>query len=127
MFTDVLTVLFVADIERSMALYRDGFGMTETYRFPREGVPEHVELRLGTTTLGLSSPAGLVREGLPPATRGTPFELAFGNDDTDVSLERLRAAGFRVLRKPYDSDAGNRVAYVEDFDGNRISIYSRRT
>ena len=39
MFTDVLTVLYVADIERSLRLYRDAFGMAETYRFPRTGCP----------------------------------------------------------------------------------------
>lgn len=128
MFTDVLVVLYCTDLERSVALYRDAFGMTESYRFPKSGPAEHVELRLGTTTLGLSAPAGLVTHGLPPVDRGTgqPVELAFGCDDADASLERLRAAGCRVVREPFDTPAGNRTAYVEDFDGNRISIYSRR-
>lgn len=125
MFTDVLVVLYVGDLERSVTLYRDVFGMTETYRFPRTGEPEHVELKLGQAILGLSSPAGLVSQGLPPATRGTPFELAIGTDDTDASLETLRAAGCRVIREPYDTKAGNRVAYIEDYDGNRISIFAK--
>jgi hypothetical protein len=30
-----------------------------------------------------------------------------------------------VVREPFDTEAGNRTAYVEDFDGNRISIYAR--
>ena len=42
-FDFMLPILYVADIERSVALYRDAFGMKETYRFPRQGVPEHVE------------------------------------------------------------------------------------
>ncbi len=125
MFTDVLTILFVADIERALGLYRDVFRMTETYRFPRDGVPEHVELRLGGAVIGLSSPQGLVTEGLPPATPGTPFEFAFGCDDTDAAFARLVAAGCAVVRAPFNSAAGNRSAYVEDYDGNRISIYSK--
>ncbi len=125
MFTDVLTVLYVADIERALRLYRDGFGMTETYRFPRTGVPEHVEVRIGATTLGLSSAAGLISHGMPPATRGQPFELAFGCDDVDAALPKLLAAGCTLLREPFDTAAGNRSAYVEDADGNRISIYAK--
>lgn len=128
MFTDVLTVLYVADLERSLRLYRGAFGMTETYRFPRTGVPEHVELRLGNTTLGLNTEAGLASHGMPPLRHGEgqPFELAFGCDDVDAALPRLLAAGFTLLREPFDTAAGNRTAYVEDSDGNRISIYSRR-
>ena len=125
MFKDLLVNLYVADIDRAVALYCEGFGMSETYRFPRDGVAEHVELRLGATTLGLSSAAGLARHGMPPATRGQPFELAIGCDDVDADLPKLRAAGFKVMREPYDTAAGNRTAYLEDADGNRISIYSR--
>ena len=127
MFTDVLTVLYVADLERSLALYRDAFGMTETYRFPRNGAPEHIEVRLGATTLGLSSAQGLKTHGLPPLKHGDgqPFELAFGCDDADVCYAQLLAAGCGAVRAPFDTAAGNRTAYVEDFDGNRVSIYSR--
>lgn len=125
MFRDILVNLYVADIERALTLYRDGFGMSETYRFPKSGAAEHVELRLGPTTMGLSSAAGLERHGMPPSTRGQPFELAFGCDDVDADLERLRAAGAVVVKPPYDTAAGNRTAYLEDADGNRISIYSR--
>lgn len=127
MFTDVLTVLYVADIERSLRLYRDAFGMTETYRFPRTGRPEHVEIRIGNTTLGLSNSAGLASHGMPPLRHGEgqPFELAFGCDDVDAALPRLLAAGCQPVREPFDTAAGNRTAYVEDPDGNRISIYCR--
>jgi catechol 2,3-dioxygenase-like lactoylglutathione lyase family enzyme len=39
MFKDILVNLYVADIDRAVTLYRDGFGMTETYRFPVKGRP----------------------------------------------------------------------------------------
>jgi catechol 2,3-dioxygenase-like lactoylglutathione lyase family enzyme len=127
MFSDVLTVLYVADIERALRLYRDAFGMAETYRFPAEGVPEHVEVRVGTTTLGLSTPAGLASQGMPPLKRGAgqTFELAFGCDDVDAALPTLLAAGCTLVREPFDTAAGNRSAYVEDADGNRLSIYAK--
>ncbi len=124
MFSFMLPILYVDDIERSLALYRDHFQMRETYRFPREGVPEHVEVGLGDVTLGISSGAGLRSHHLPPATRGTPFELAFGCDDADAVLADLLAAGCSKLIEPFDSPAGRRVVYVTDFDGNRISVSS---
>jgi predicted enzyme related to lactoylglutathione lyase len=87
---------------------------------------EHVEVKLGTSVIGISSDAGLARHGLPPHDRGGhAFELAIGCDDADAAFGRLTAAGCAAVRAPFDTDAGNRVAYVEDFDGNRISVYAR--
>jgi hypothetical protein len=40
MFDHLLVILYVADMEHSLALYRDVLGGEETYRFPREGAPE---------------------------------------------------------------------------------------
>lgn len=126
MFTDCLIVLYVEDVERALGLYRDALGMRETYRFPREGAPEHVELKLGSSVIGLSSDAGLARHGLPPHDRGGHgFELALGCDDADAAFARLTAAGCTPVRPPFDTEAGNRTAYVEDADGNRISVYSK--
>lgn len=126
MFKDVLIVLYVADIGRALTLYRDVLGMAETYRFPRQGMPEHVELTLGQSVVGLSTDAGLARHGLPPHARGgQPFELAIGCDDTDAAFASLTAAGCHAVRPPFDTDAGIRTAYLEDGDGNRLSVYCR--
>jgi lactoylglutathione lyase len=124
MFTNLLPILYVEDIDRALTLYRDVFAMKETYRFPREGTPEHVELKLGNTVLGLTTTAGLASHHLPPATKGNPSELSIGCDDTDAAMTKLRAAGCTVLLEPFDSSAGNRVAYVLDADGHRIQLYS---
>jgi len=124
MFTNLLPILYIDDMERALALYRDVFGMEQTYRFPREGTPEHVELKLGDTVLGLTTTAGLVSHHLPPATKGNPSELSIGCDDTDAAVAQLRAVGCTVLLEPFDSSAGNRVAYVLDADGHRIQLYS---
>lgn len=124
MYEFMLPILYVADIERSAALYRDAFGMRETYRFPREGVPEHVELRLGEVTLGISTDKGLASHHMPASTPGHPCELAFGCADADAALAQLLAAGCTHLSGPFDSPAGRRVAYVADFDGNWISVSS---
>ena len=126
MFDHLLVILYVADMERSLGLYRDVLGGKETYRFPREGTPEHVELRIGAAILALTSEAGRQSHRLPPATPGNPFELAVRAKDTDAALVALLGAGCTPLVEAFDSSAGNRVGYVLDPDGNRIQIYSSR-
>lgn len=124
MFSDCLPNLYCADLDAALGFYRDLLGFTETFRYPREGVPQHVELRLGPNTIAVSSTEAVAGYGLPPATRGEPFELAVRADDVDAAVEQLRAAGVRVLREPWDAGNGQRVAYVTDPEGNRVHLYA---
>jgi catechol 2,3-dioxygenase-like lactoylglutathione lyase family enzyme len=55
MFTAGLVNLYTRDIEAGLRFYRDLLGFTETCRTPAEGIPEHVELRLGGFTVGLGT------------------------------------------------------------------------
>jgi lactoylglutathione lyase len=125
-FDHLLFIVYVADMERSLALYRDVLGGEEIYRFPRDGAPEHVELRIGAAVLALTSEAGRQSHHLPPATPGHPFELAVRATDADAAIATLMSAGCSLLIEPFDSSAGNRVGYVLDPDGNRLQIYSNR-
>ena len=124
MFRDCLPNLYCADLDAALRFYRDLLGFTESFRYPRDGPLQHVELRLGGTTIALSTPEALAGYGLVPATRGEPFELAVRADDVDRATEQLRAAGVPVLREPWDASNGQRVAYVTDPDGNRVHLYA---
>jgi lactoylglutathione lyase len=124
MFRDCLPNLYCADLAASLRFYGDLLGFTETFRYPREGTPQHVELRLGASTIALSTVEALTSYGLRPASRGEPFELAVRADDVDRATEALRAAGVPVLREPWDASNGQRVAYVTDPDGNRVHLYA---
>jgi catechol 2,3-dioxygenase-like lactoylglutathione lyase family enzyme len=123
MFRDCLTTLYSADLDAALRFYRDRLGFTETFRYPRDGAPLHVELRLGGAVIALSTLDAIAAYGLP-ATRGEPFELALGADDTDEAVATLRADGVPVLAEPMVAPNGQRVAYVADPDGNRIRIWS---
>lgn len=125
MFSSGLVILYSADLPRGLRFWRDLAGGEVGYRFPAEGEPEHVELRLAGMTIALTSAAGLVSHGLPPATAGAPFELVLRTEDTDATIATLRTAGVTVMIEPFTSPAGNRVAYVTDPDGNRVQIYSK--
>ena len=122
-FLKALTTVYSANIAKAIDFYGRLLGFEETYRFPYAGEPEHVEFRVGGTTLAVSSAAGLRSHGLPPATPGHPFEIGIKTENVDAAVAELRAAGVTVIKEPKDSAAGNRYAYVADPDGNWISLY----
>lgn len=122
-FLTSLVNIYSADINRAVDFYGKTLGLEETYRFPYEGKPEHVEFRVGSTTIAVSSPAGLKAHGMPPASLGHPFEIGIKTDDVEAAVKMLRAAGAVILKEPSLSAAGNRYAYVADPDGNWISLY----
>ena len=118
-----LLTIFARDIERSAEFYGKTIGLRETYRFPRNGAPMHVEFDAGGHTVAVSSDAGLASHGMPASSPGHSFELGLKVDNVDAAVAELRAAGVAVLREPFDSQAGNRVAYIADPDGNWVSMY----
>jgi uncharacterized glyoxalase superfamily protein PhnB len=44
MFASVFVNLYTSDIESGLRFYRDLLGFEETFRTPKQGPPEHVEL-----------------------------------------------------------------------------------
>src|SRR5580658_2356476 len=120
-----LVSIFAQDIGAAVQFYGGLLGLQETYRFPKEGDPEHVEFRAGTMTVAVSSPEGLASHGMPEASPGHPFQLGFHTDDVDALIELLRSKAVEIIKEPFDSPAGNRVAYFADPDGTWVSVYHR--
>ena len=118
--------IYSADIAQGIAFYGRILGFPETYRFPRDGAPEHVEFRVGGATIAVSSAAGLQSHGMPPATPGHSFEIGLETGDLEGTLNELRAAGVTVIKEPEMSPAGIRYAYIADPDGTWISLYEAR-
>jgi lactoylglutathione lyase len=74
-----------------VTFYRDLLGFTQTYQFPREGKPEHVELRLGESMVALSTPGAIRGVGLPEPSRGQVLELVVWCEDVDGNWVTLVA------------------------------------
>ena len=115
------SILFVSDLERSIAFYRDTIGLpfkfsnesyaefaTDGAKFALYGRPQLPEL------LGREAPAGRV-----PWPQG---EVAFFVDDPDREHDRLRRAGVEVLAPPTDRPWGERTLHVADPDGNVVEL-----
>ena len=125
-FFDSLVTVYSSDIARAAEFYGVTLGLRETYRFPYDGgEPEHIEYRIGETTIAISSPAGLAAHGMPPPSAGHSFEIGFKTDNVDELIAELRAKGVTILKEPFNSLAGNRTAYFADPDGTWISVYHK--
>ena len=116
-------MLSCADLERSLALYRDLLGGVESYRFPPEGEPGYIALDIGDAHIGLGSMAGPPIHGRPqrPAT-GHRIELCVYVTDVDATYGEAGERGFEQVVEPADMPWGERVAWIADPDGNLLML-----
>ena len=126
MFRTPMINLYTRDIARALAFYR-GLGFVETFRTPREGNPDHVELVLDGFTIGIATAAAAAADhGLRPDLDGHAIEIVLWTADTDGAFARLTAAGAPALSPPHDWLENLRLAWVADPDGNPIQLVQRR-
>ena len=112
-------ILFVADLRRSVAFYRDVIGVP--FRLEGDG---YVEFATQGARFGLYDRNRLGElTGHDPDRPGRPGgEVVFLVPDVDAEAERLRAAGATVLRGPGDRPWGHRTLHVEDPDGFVVEL-----
>jgi uncharacterized glyoxalase superfamily protein PhnB len=125
MFTDPSMHVFTRDINRLVTFYKH-FGFRETYRFPKDGVPAHVELTFEKFTIGISSVEAAHDHGLSPNLNGRPIGILLWTDDVDRDYARLTADGAPSLSPPHDFLTNLRSAWVADPDGNPINLAQHR-
>ncbi len=125
MITQLFPIVATPDLDRSLAFYRDLLGGTVTYEFPGgDELPVYVALSLGAPPDATSIGIGLER-GVEDAPRPRAVSLWAYTDDCDAAVDRLRAAGTRIVEEPADQPWGERVARVLDPDGNEVIIGAR--
>jgi len=112
-------MIYVKDVNRALAFYRDllGFKLIEDFRY--DGTPVYARLRApggdGTVALHQAGPgASLTSDGVR-----LYFEIA-NLDDFCRSLIRK---GFYITQMPRMMEWGWRHAYLNDPDGHEISLY----
>ena len=126
MFRTGFVNLYTRDIEAGLRFYRDLLGFRETFRTPKEGVPEHVELTLDGFALGLGTVEAARRVHGVDAAPGSPaLVIVVWTDDVDVACERLRSAGVPVRQEPHDTGNANRNALLQDPDGNLVELVAK--
>ncbi|MFE9773640.1 VOC family protein [Streptomyces sp. NPDC005931] len=112
----VQPVILTADQDALLGFYTTLFGAEEVFRLPAKGPAFYLGLRIGDTDLGLVSKAN-------PGTGATPrILLSIGVDDVDETLGRVEALGGSVRSGPKDMPWGQRVAHIQDPDGNPVNL-----
>jgi lactoylglutathione lyase len=119
-FSDAFPIISTPDLQRALGFYRDLLEGEIDYRFPSDGEPGYVSLRIGGAHLGIAH--------VPDAATGAGGQrlaLWVYADSCDEAVERLRAGGATVTEEPADQPWGERVARVLDPDGNEVIVGQR--
>lgn len=119
--------IVVADADRALAFWRDtlGFPVDDIRELPN-GEGRQYRLRCGESLvklMALTDPPAAAGGGPPRGGRGLRYLTIFvGN--LDEVVERCRAAGYRIPMEPQVSPIfPNRIAFVEDPDGNWLELF----
>ena len=111
-------ILYVRDIERSIAFYRDVVGLR--FKFLDSG---YAEFATKVTKFALFDRALLPNLiGREQSEGGPSAEVAFLVDDVDAETERVKAAGAGILSGPVDRPWGQRTLHFLDPDGNVVEF-----
>jgi predicted enzyme related to lactoylglutathione lyase len=111
----VQPILVTRDLERVSSFYRSLLGAAETERVPTDGPTFYVGLRIG------DSDVGLVADGEAP-DGPQRMVLSIEVPDVDALLPRVDELGGHVEGPANDMPWGQRVAHVQDPDGNSVNL-----
>lgn len=109
-------VIVTADQDLLLGFYTKLFGAEEIFRIPVEGPTFYLGLRIGDTDLGL------VAKENPGTGTVSRILLSIGVDDVDETLGQVEALGGSVRGGANDMPWGQRVAHIQDPDGNPVNL-----
>lgn len=112
----VQPVVVTSDLDRLRSFYVGLLGAAETRRVPDDGPVFYLGLRIGDSDLGL-----VVNGAAPPGPGGRVL-LSVAVADLASLLPRVEALGGRVTGGPNDMPWGQRVAHLQDPDGNAVNL-----
>ncbi len=120
-----IVTLGVDDLERAVAFYRDGLGLSTDGIVGREfahGAVAFFALE-GGLTLGLWARADIAHDtGLEPATR-QPAAMTLGHNvrtraEVDAVMAQAERAGAAIVKPARETFWGGYAGYFEDLDGH---------
>ncbi|MCO1655026.1 VOC family protein [Pseudonocardia humida] len=114
--TTIQPIILTTDAERLAAFYAGLLGATETRRVPADGPVFFIGLTVDDAEVGVVADASV-------DTTVTPRVLiSIDVPDVDALLDRVGELGGKVLGPPNDMAWGQRVAHVQDPDGNPVNL-----
>jgi uncharacterized glyoxalase superfamily protein PhnB len=112
----------VADLQRSLAFYRDALGFTPRERWEKDGRLVGIELVAGSVRFWLGQDDW--QKGRD-RVKGVGFRMYCETaQDIDALAARARAGGGTIVEEPKDEPWGGRAFGVRDPDGFTITFAS---
>jgi uncharacterized glyoxalase superfamily protein PhnB len=118
------TILYVDDVEASVAFYERAFGFKRKMVQP----DEFGELDTGTTKLAFAAKAHVVKlfpipfQQSGPTHDAPPIELGLVTKDVQAAFDKAVAAGAVAVTTPAKKPWGQTVGYVRDNNGFLVEI-----
>ncbi|WP_343707420.1 VOC family protein [Flavobacterium sp.] len=119
------TILYVENVEESIAFYENAFGFSRKFVTP-EG--DYGELITGETTLSFASKklaSQSLKEGfIESSLENKPFaiEIGFITENVPEVLQKATSFGAVIVSEPVEKPWGQIVAYARDLNGFLIEI-----
>jgi predicted enzyme related to lactoylglutathione lyase len=120
----VAVVLEVSDLPRSVALYRDGFGL-DLHLEDHEGDDRWTSGAHAATSWTEGAFLHLALYASKDGTVTSGAQIAFEVADLDAAHRRATAAGAHVVHEPKSQPWGKSARY-RDLDGNVIELTQRK-
>jgi predicted enzyme related to lactoylglutathione lyase len=119
--TTLQPVIVTPSLPLLLAFYKALFGAEEVSRVPDDGPAFYVGLRIGNAELGVVAD-GDARIDAPQRILLNVNIADLDVGDVDGLLEHVEALGGRVLGPPNEMPWGQRVAHIQDPDGNTVNL-----
>jgi lactoylglutathione lyase len=119
------TILYVRDVEKTMAFYEKAFGLQRKFIAPGN---VYGEMTTGATTLSFAelelAKSNLKNDVIAADLEKAPFaiEIGFTTDDVKKVYDTAISAGATPVAHPQFKPHGQTVAYVRDLDGFLVEI-----
>lgn len=127
MITYGYTIVYVENVEATLAFYVKAFGLTQKFITSEK---DYGELETGSTTLAFASYGVAEYNGIAIAKRNpealsVPFEITFVTDDIESTWSKAVEAGAVVVKEPAQKPWGQTVAYLHDINGFLVELCTK--
>lgn len=127
MITYGYTILYVEDVEATLAFYVKAFGFSQKFITPEK---DYGELETGGTTLAFASYSvaefnGITIEKRKPEASPSPFEITFVTDDIESAWKQAVEAGAEIVKEPTQKPWGQTVGYLRDINGFLVEVCTK--
>ncbi len=114
-------MLYAREVPRAIAFW-ERLGFELWYSFPTDGEPGYANLRRDGHFVAITASSWPEQQYGVQMGSGPRVEMFVYVGDVDVTVAALRGEGVVILREPEDMPWGERVATVQDPDGNPVTL-----